>query len=326
MPVNTTLAQYSDFAFASAFAIYVLALGLSAFEFAGTSVRPRTAADAQARAMATVGASAPDMPGRISTADSNRPPSERAGRAAIALTLVALTLNTAAIVQRGLATDRWPLGNLYEYALFLSAATVVCWLVAVRKYPIRNLTVFVLAPVVVLLFIAAAAMYNDAAPLVPALRSYWIAIHVTIIVSACGILTFASTASLLHIVAVRRHGHGHGHGLTAWIANRLPSAELLDRVAYRTTIVGFPLYTIGVICGAIWAEAAWGRFWGWDPKETVSFIAWVLYAAYLHARATSGWGTLRASWINVAALATTLFNMFAINFVVSGLHSYAGLN
>jgi cytochrome c-type biogenesis protein CcsB len=322
MPVNTTLAQYSDYAFASAFAIYVLALCLSAFDFAGSSVRRRVATDA--RAVVTVGASAPDGPGRTAAADSNRPPSERAGRAAIAVTLVALTLNVAAIVLRGLATDRWPLGNLYEYALFLCAATVACWLVAVRQYPIRNLTVFVLAPVVILLFIAAAVMYNDAAPVVPALRSYWIAIHVTIIVSACGILTFASTASLLHILAVK--GQESARTPLAWIADRLPSADLLDRVAYRTTIVGFPLYTIGVICGAIWAEAAWGRFWGWDPKETVSFIAWVLYAAYLHARATSGWGTLRASWINVAALATTLFNMFAINFVISGLHSYAGLN
>lgn len=324
MPVSTTLAQYSDFAFASAFTIYVLALGLSAFDFAGSSVRRKAAADSQVRAVVTVGASAPDAPGRIAAADGNRSPSERAGRAAIAVTLVALTLNVAAIALRGLATERWPLGNLYEYALFLCAATVACWLVAVRQYPIRNLTVFVLAPVVVLLFIAAAVMYNDAAPLVPALRSYWIAIHVTIIVSACGILTFASTASLLHVVAV--HGHRRSRRPLAWVADRLPSAELLDRVAYRTTIVGFPLYTIGVICGAIWAEAAWGRFWGWDPKETVSFIAWVLYAAYLHARATSGWGNLRASWINVAALATTLFNMFAINFVVSGLHSYAGLN
>ncbi|SEM03742.1 c-type cytochrome biogenesis protein CcsB [Rhodococcus maanshanensis] len=324
MPVNTTLAQYSDYAFASAFAIYVLALVLSAFDFAGTSVRRRVAADAQTRAVTAVGAPTPDTPGRISAADSIRPPSERAGRAAIAVTLVALTLNVAAIVLRGMATGRWPLGNLYEYALFLCAAITACWLVAVRQYPIRNLTVFVLAPVVILLFIAAAAMYNEAAPVVPALRSYWIAIHVTIIVSACGILTFASTASLLHVIAV--YGRDGARGSLAWIANRLPSAELLDRVAYRTTLVGFPLYTIGVMCGAIWAEAAWGRFWGWDPKETVSFIAWVLYAAYLHARATSGWGSLRASWINVAALATTLFNMFAINFVVSGLHSYAGLN
>ncbi len=324
MPVSTTLAQYSDFAYASAFTIYVLALGLSAFDFAGSSVRRNAAADAQVRVVVAVGASASDAPGRIAAADGNRPPSERAGRAAIAVTLVALTLNVAAIVLRGLAADRWPLGNLYEYALFLCAATVSCWLVAVRQYPIRNLTVFVLAPVVVLLFIAAAVMYNDAAPLVPALRSYWIAIHVTIIVSACGILTFASTASLLHVVAA--HGRTRSRRPLAWVADRLPSADLLDRVAYCTTIVGFPLYTIGVICGAIWAEAAWGRFWGWDPKETVSFIAWVLYAAYLHARATSGWGSLRASWINVAALATTLFNMFAINFVVSGLHSYAGLN
>ncbi|WP_027503223.1 c-type cytochrome biogenesis protein CcsB [Rhodococcus sp. UNC363MFTsu5.1] len=324
MPVNTTLAQYSDYAFASAFAIYVLALVLSAFDFGGTSVRRRVAADAQARVVVAVGAPTSDAPGRISATDSIRPPSERAGRAAIAVTLVALTLNVAAIALRGMAAGRWPLGNLYEYALFLCAAIMACWLLAVRQYPIRNLTVFVLAPVVILLFIAAAAMYNEAAPVVPALRSYWIAIHVTIIVSACGILTFASTASLLHVIAV--HGRDSARGPLAWFANRLPSAELLDRVAYRTTIVGFPLYTIGVMCGAIWAEAAWGRFWGWDPKETVSFIAWVLYAAYLHARATSGWGSLRASWINVAALATTLFNMFAINFVVSGLHSYAGLN
>ncbi len=97
-------------------------------------------------------------------------------------------------------------------------------------------------------------------------------------------------------------------------------------MAYRTTVVGFPLFSIGVICGAIWAEAAWGRFWGWDPKETVSFISWVLYAAYLHARATAGLKNMLAAWINVAALATMLFNMFAINYVVSGLHSYAGLN
>ncbi|WP_433608586.1 c-type cytochrome biogenesis protein CcsB [Prescottella agglutinans] len=324
MPVNTTLAQYSDYAFASGFAIYVLALVLSVVDFAAASVRNSAAADARARAVVTVGASTPDVPGRIEDQGSTRSLGERAGRAAIAVTVVALALNVAAIVLRGLATERWPLGNLYEYALFLCAATVACWLIAVRQYPIRKLTVFVLAPVVVLSFIAAAVMYNDAAPVVPALRSYWIAIHVTIIVTASGILTFASTASLLHVIAVK--GHDSTRGPLAWLTARLPSAELLDRVAYRTTIIGFPLYTIGIICGAIWAEAAWGRFWGWDPKETVSFIAWVLYAAYLHARATNGWKNLRASWINVAALATTLFNMFAINFVVSGLHSYAGLN
>lgn len=266
-----------------------------------------------------------NAPGRVvETAGPKRSPAERAGRSAIAVTVVAAALNIAAIALRGFAAGRWPLGNLYEYSLFLCAATAVCWLVAVRRYSIRSLTVFVLAPVVVLFFIASAFMYNDAAPVVPALRSYWIAIHVTIIVSASGILLFASTASLLHVIAAR--GYAGRARPVAWLAERLPSADLLDRVAYRTTLVGFPLYSIGIICGAIWAEAAWGRFWGWDPKETVSFIAWVLYAAYLHARATTYWKITTASWINIAALAVTLFNMFAINYVVSGLHSYAGLN
>ncbi|MET0992656.1 MAG: cytochrome c biogenesis protein CcsA, partial [Mycobacterium sp.] len=156
------------------------------------------------------------------------------------------------------------------------------------------------------------------------LRSYWIGVHVTIIVAASGILTFASSVSALFMIA--EVGPQSKKRALRWIAARLPSSELLDRVAYRTTVVGFPLFSIGVICGAIWAEAAWGRFWGWDPKETVSFISWVLYAAYLHARATAGLKNMRAAWINVAALATMLFNMFAINYVVSGLHSYAGLN
>jgi cytochrome c-type biogenesis protein CcsB len=186
------------------------------------------------------------------------------------------------------------------------------------------LTIFVLSPTVVLLFVAAASMYAEAAPVVPALRSYWIGVHVTIIVAASGILTFASSVSALFMIA--EVGPQSKKRALRWIAARLPSSELLDRVAYRTTVVGFPLFSIGVICGAIWAEAAWGRFWGWDPKETVSFISWVLYAAYLHARATAGLKNMRAAWINVAALATMLFNMFAINYVVSGLHSYAGLN
>ncbi|MBT2267668.1 c-type cytochrome biogenesis protein CcsB [Rhodococcus erythropolis] len=319
MSVDPVLAQYSDYAFASSFAIYVLALVLSVVDFSSTPL------SAAARpALVCVGsASNPALPGRIAL-PPNRTRAHRAGRAAVSLTVVALVLNVTALALRGISTHRWPLGNLYEYALFLSAALVACWLVILRRYPIRSLTIFVLAPTVVLLFVAAASMYAEAAPVVPALRSYWIGVHVTIIVAASGILTFASAVSALFIIA--EVGPQAKNPALRWIAARLPSSELLDRVAYRTTIVGFPLFSIGVICGAIWAEAAWGRFWGWDPKETVSFISWVLYAAYLHARATAGFKNMRAAWINVAALATMLFNMFAINYVVSGLHSYAGLN
>jgi cytochrome c biogenesis protein len=119
---------------------------------------------------------------------------------------------------------------------------------------------------------------------------------------------------------------GQEKGFFGAIAKPLPSAKTLDAIAYRAAIWALPIFGLGVVLGALWAEAAWGRFWGWDPKETVSFITWMLYAAYLHARATSGWRDQRAAWINVFAFATMVFNLFFINIVVSGLHSYAGLN
>ena len=105
----------------------------------------------------------------------------------------------------------------------------------------------------------------------------------------------------------------------------LPDAQTLDRIAYRTTIFAFPVFGFGVIFGAIWAEGAWGRYWGWDPKETVSFIAWIVYAAYLHARSTAGWRDYKAAWINVAGFVAMIFNLFFVNLVTVGLHSYAGI-
>ena len=112
-----------------------------------------------------------------------------------------------------------------------------------------------------------------------------------------------------------------------WLAScsGCPTPETLDRIAYRTTIFAFPVFGFGVIFGAIWAEEAWGRYWGWDPKETVSFIAWVIYAAYLHARSTAGWRDKKAAWINVAGFVAMVFNLFFINLVTVGLHSYAGV-
>jgi cytochrome c-type biogenesis protein CcsB len=191
---------------------------------------------------------------------------------------------------------------------------------------------------VILLFLAGTVLYARAAPVVPALRSYWLVVHVTTITISSGLLIVPGVASLLFLLRLSEDAEGSPTragaraGSLATLsrrggafAERLPTATALDRLAYRTTIVAFPLYTFGVIAGAIWAEAAWGRFWGWDPKETVAFVAWVVYAAYLHARATAGWRSGRAAWINVAGLAVVLFNLFFINMVVAGLHSYAGL-
>ena len=292
------LALYSDRLFMAAVGVYVLAMVLHAAEFAAVrSAKP-----------VLVGAGGPDTPEAPAR-------SERFARMAVSLTVLGALLQFSSIVTRGVAAERWPLGNMYEFTSAICLAAVVGWLVMLRRSPVaRGVGPFVLLPVVILLFLAGTVLYAQAAPVVPALKSYWLVIHVTTITISSGLLLVPGVASVLFLV--RNAGH---------LADRLPSSDVLVRLAYRTTIIAFPLFTFAVIAGAIWAEAAWGRFWGWDPKETVAFVSWVVYAAYLHARATSGWRAGRAAWINVAGFATVLFNLFFINMVVAGLHSYAGL-
>jgi cytochrome c-type biogenesis protein CcsB len=159
---------------------------------------------------------------------------------------------------------------------------------------------------------------------VAALRSSWLAVHVSTAILGFGVFFVSGIASVLYLLRSRyeaRGGSADG-GLVA----RMPSAASLDRVAHRTAVFGFPIWTFAVIAGAIWAESAWGRFWGWDPKETWAFIAWVVYAAYLHARTTAGWRGRPAAWVNVVGLAVMVFNLTYVNMVSSGLHSYGGVN
>jgi cytochrome c-type biogenesis protein CcsB len=299
----TQLALYSDRLFMAAVGVYVLAMVLHGVEYAAErAARPVL--------VGAGGGEAPDQPARSRA--------ERYGRMAVSLVVLAAGLQLASIVLRGIAAQRWPLGNMYEFTSAITLAAVVTWLVMLRRSPsMRPVGMFVLFPVVVLLFLGGTVLYAQAAPVMPALQSYWLVIHVTAISIASGLLLVPGVASILFLL--RRSGRLPG------FAEKLPAADALDRLAYRVTIIGFPLYTFAVIAGAIWAEAAWGRFWGWDPKETVAFVAWVVYAAYLHARATAGWRAERAAWINVLGFATMIFNLFFINMVVAGLHSYAGL-
>ncbi|MFD6883491.1 MULTISPECIES: c-type cytochrome biogenesis protein CcsB [unclassified Rhodococcus (in: high G+C Gram-positive bacteria)] len=323
MTLNDTLAQYSDWAFESAFAVLVLALILLVAEYA--THRADAVAERE-RVLVASGSSVPaDGPGRV-TETNGRTLSQRLGNMGRALVVVVAALQIASIVLRGFATERFPLGNMYEFVAMACAAAIVFGLVMLRKPSYRIMWVYVLVPVLILMFLAATVLYADAAPVVPALRSFWLPIHVTIISVGSGIFLVSGVASLLFLLRIRYPKGEASSGFFAAMAQRLPDAQILDRLAYRTTIIGFPLFGAGIILGAIWAEAAWGRFWGWDPKETVSFITWVIYAAYLHARATSGWRNTRAAWINVAGFVAMLFNLFIINMVVSGLHSYAGLN
>ncbi|UTM39985.1 c-type cytochrome biogenesis protein CcsB (plasmid) [Rhodococcus pyridinivorans] len=321
MPINDTLARYSDLSFETAFAVYLLALVLFVAEF--TAVRLRRTTSELVLAAATPSATRSEEPGRI-VEPPRREWSDRLGRMGVSVLIVALILHVGSMVLRGLATARFPWGNMYEFVTVTCAIGVFAGLIVLRRPALRVLWTFALIPVLILLFVAGTVLYADAAPVVPALQSFWLPIHVSVVSVSSGVFLVSGVASTLFLLVLR----GEKRPQTGWgrLAQRLPDARALDRLAYRTTIFAFPLFGAGVILGAIWAEASWGRFWGWDPKETVSFIAWVIYAAYLHARATAGWRETRAAWINIAGFVATLFNLFIINMVVSGLHSYAGLN
>ncbi|MCT2273874.1 c-type cytochrome biogenesis protein CcsB [Dietzia cinnamea] len=337
LPVDETLSTYSDLAFRTAFGIYALALVASLIYYAGFRV-PKVSHQqlvgagqgAAAGGSGTVGG--PDVGltesrSLTDTGDENRASegNVRWARIAQLFIVVAFLFHAGSMITRGLATDRFPFGNMYEFILGTTLLAVGAGLVFLRKPALQTAWPFVLLPVLVLLFFGGTNLYSEAAPVVPALRSYWLPIHVTIISLGSGILLIPGVVSIMYLIRVWQP-QGEERGWGARLARPLPAAETLDRLAYRATVIGFPVFGVGILLGAVWAESAWGRFWGWDPKETVSFISWVLYAGYLHARATSGWGPKKAAWINIAGFAVLVFNLFFINIVVSGLHSYAGLN
>ncbi|MBK1784180.1 c-type cytochrome biogenesis protein CcsB [Prauserella cavernicola] len=323
MPVNETLSQYSDWSYTTAVAVYVLAMVFFLVE--QSFGRKGKQAAARTRSRELVGAGAPATtettpPAGAPPARPERTRADRMGNMGVALTVLGALLHLLSLVLRGLATDRVPWGNMYEYIAIICFVTVVTWLVVLRKSPVRHLSAFVLLPVVMLMFIGGTWLYAIAAPLQPALQSYWLVIHVSAAAVGSGIFLIPGVASLLYLVKARNETNP---AKFARFGPKLPGLEVLDRIAYRTTVFAFPVFTFGVLCGAVWAEAAWGRFWGWDPKETVAFIAWVIYAAYLHSRATAGWRGNRAAVINVIGFAATVFNLFFVNLVTVGLHSYA---
>jgi cytochrome c-type biogenesis protein CcsB len=241
---------------------------------------------------------------------------------AVSVTVLGVLVHLTSLVLRGVAAGRVPWGNMYEFGSVLCLVAVGTWLLLLRRFPVRHLGGFVLLPIVLLMFLGGTVLYTTAAPVQPALQSYWLVIHVFTVAASSGALLVPGVASLLYLVKVRNEADPTKF---AALAGRLPAADTLDRLAYRITIIAFPAYTMAVIFGAIWAEAAWGRFWGWDPKETCAFVAWVIYAAYLHSRATAGWRGSRSAVINALGFAVMVFNLFFINLVVAGLHSYAGV-
>ena len=335
MHVNTSLAQVSDLSLRTAFAFYIVSLVLACIHYmrsqAVIDLRREQKAAAADRELVAVGQGgsetvAVDKPAADgSELEAARERSRKMAGAAQGLIWVAIAFHVVATVTRGLAVSRFPFGNMYEFVLTFTAVAMVVAAAIIQKKRWHTMWPWILAPVIVLIFLDATVLYAEAAPLVPALRSFWYPFHVSTVSIGASLGLISGVFSLLYLLRIWQP-RGEEKGFFGAVAKPLPSAKKLDSYAYKTAIITLPVFGIGIMLGAIWGEVAWGRFWGWDPKETVALITWILYAAYLHARATAGWKNAKAAWINVAAFATSVFNLFFINLVASGLHSYAGLN
>ncbi|MEX3516829.1 c-type cytochrome biogenesis protein CcsB [Corynebacterium camporealensis] len=343
MLVDQNLSNFSDIAVQTSFVVYALALVMSMVYYgriqsvidghrsrkqskaavAAGAGQSGSVAVAEPPADAGSGIDAEDYVSDDEMAHRERR-ADKLGGMTQALIWVAIAIHLVAVVLRGLATQRFPFGNLYEYVLVVTVGVMLIAAIAMQHKEWRTLWPWILVPTLALMFYGSTSLYAVSAPVVPALQSAWLPIHVTVVSLGASIGIISGIASLLHLLREWQPKNKE-RGFAGKIAKPLPNARKLDQLAYRLAVVTLPTLGLGIVLGAIWAESAWGRFWGWDPKETVSFATWILYAAYLHARATPSWRKA-APWINVAAMALMIFNLFFINMVVSGLHSYAGLN
>jgi cytochrome c-type biogenesis protein CcsB len=225
-------------------------------------------------------------------------------------------------LSRGLAAERVPWGNMFEFATTGAAVAMVVYLLLVRLYSVQWLGVVVLGFVVVVLGLSM-LVYVDAGPLVPALHSYWLVLHVAAAMIAGAAFVVGAGASVFFLLKERAERTTEEGRRTGYLW-RLPPSASIDRLAYRVHAFAFPVWTFAaLIAGPIWAEYAWGRYWGWDPKEVWAFITWVVYASYLHARATAGWRGRSAAVLALVGFTTFVFNFVGINLLASGLHSYS---
>lgn len=282
--------------------------------------------------------------------EAGRVPATRWAAIGTVLTGLAALTMIGAVVLRAMAVDRWPLGNMYEFGMVFCAVALTLFTGWAIARPISWLGLFVAAPVLVVLHMAVFVWYTDASALLPSLRSVWLSIHVGVATVATGVCVIAAVLGGLFLVKNRREqalaaqdqqavsavasteaADGGAATQVAAPAKRrnildvLPRSGTLERLSYGLNVVGFPLWTFVLISGAIWAEYAWGRYWGWDPKEVWTFVVWVVYAAYLHARATASTSLRTATWVGIAGCLCIIANYTIVNTYFVGLHSYSGV-
>ncbi|HLF78260.1 MAG TPA: c-type cytochrome biogenesis protein CcsB [Dehalococcoidia bacterium] len=254
--------------------------------------------------------------GNISLPVSVGLPANAEGFSCVLLWL-SLALLSGSLVCRAIAVERPPIGNLWEYTVALAWGMVLFTAIFEQAFKERALGLVMLPAAATLMTIALAFFPSDIRPLVPALQANRIlGVHVTTMVLAYSALSISAGAAVLYLAQAGPSGRRFA---------RLPDTETLEETAYWSVLVGFPLLTLGIALGAYWANNAWGRYWGWDPKETAALLTWFVYAGYLHARGLRGWEGKRSAWLLIVAYTAVMFTYFAVNFVFSGLHSYAGV-
>ena len=233
------------------------------------------------------------------------------------VTAVGTLVLAIGVVMRGIAAGRVPWANMYEFSISSALLILLVYLTSLKIKDVRFIATFVTGFVLVTLFAAVSLFYVEVKTLMPALQSYWLVIHVVVAILAT---SFFAIAAGLHIAYLVKSSNQAKR-----LMELFPALEQLERLAYRFNVVGFVLWSFTLIAGAIWAERAWHRYWGWDTKEVWTFIIWTLYAGYLHAMATRGWNGKRAAWLGLVAFLAIIFNFTIVNQFFKGLHVYSGL-
>ncbi|MHC2185863.1 cytochrome c-type biogenesis protein CcsB [Rathayibacter agropyri] len=347
--VIATLSQYSVLCLSSAMGVYALAFIFFAVDLArrasvadGESIEviqeaervaSAAAADRAANGRATVATVGSGRTATLSRLGSRvedevyaAPARSTAMRVGFSLTLLAFVLHLAATVLRGIAAGRVPWANMYEFSMTGTLIIIGVFLAVQVRWDLRFLGAFVTGLVLVLLGVAIVNYYVAVVPLPPALQSYWLVIHVLVAILGTAFFALGFALSVTQLLQARREVSGDSPRSVLRFLRTLPGSLTLENLAYRVTIIGFILWTFTLIAGAVWAEKAWGRYWGWDTKEVWTFIIWTIYAGYIHARATRGWRGTPSAWLAIVGFAAVMFNFGVVNVFFKGLHAYSGLD
>ncbi len=306
----------------SAMGVYVLS-----FIFFTLELAKRSAEATAPVAAASVGQNAASKSGGIvatleRTDTGAVAPRRRMERVAFALLVLAWILHVVGAVLRGLANGHVPWANMFEFSLISSVVAVGVFLVLQFWQDLRFLGTYISGFALIALGVGTVNFYVPVTPLPPALQSYWLVIHVFVASLGTAFLGVGAGLSIVQLLQARRESNR----LTRLnFLGTMPNSEALENLAYRVIVVGFVFWTFTLIAGSIWAFYAWGRYWGWDTKEVWTFIIWVLFAGYIHARATRGWRGTRSAWLALIGFSAIVFNYTIVNLFFKGLHAYSGL-